>query len=1066
MTGKTIAQYKILEKLGEGGMGVVYKAEDTKLNRLVALKFLSSGKMGSEKDKARFLHEAQAAAALAHPNICTVYEINEAEESDTGGKQTYIAMAYIEGGTLQETISEKKLTIKEVLQYAIQIAGGISEAHEKKIIHRDIKSANIMVNQKGQAIIMDFGLAKQRGQSMLTVEGTTLGTISYMSPEQTRGDTVDFRTDIWAFGVLLYEMIGGQMPFRGDYDQAVIYSIMNEEPQPLATLRDDIPPAFQAIIDKALAKDPEKRYQNMAQIVEDLEAIRNAIISSESGITAAREITSEQEKVTFFKDIMQRRVPQIVGIYLAVSWGIIQFIEWLVNRYPISPHLPEFSLAILASMIPTVLLVAYFHGKPGRDRWTMTEKVGIPLNVVAATIFLFFSFSGKDLGAATKTVRVEDEAGNTIHRAIPKSEFRQRLAIFYFDNQSGDSTLDWLQYGLPYLIEYDLTQDSYISTRVDFSDAYAEAGFKYGTGVPLSLKKQIAEEHHLSKFISGILRKENDQYIIETTLYNTSTGRRIAQNSYTGPDIFMLADDISSGLKKDMKIPDYHIERTEDLPISELTTNNLDAFKVFTEGYFAYSDLNDFKTGISKMEQAVEMDSLFALAWLNLHGIYAMENRTEDSRRALNKTLEYKYRLSEPQAYLTKIEHYALNGDLESAFGVTKNWVQLYPDNVEGRGLLAMFYRIRNQLDLAIEERKRILEIDPTNYDQIQMIADLYQTIGDIPQALKYLELYAEKFPDRYESFVKIGDLYKTSGDFSKSSEFYKKALLLEPDKYSITNSLADIEVQLGNFDQALIQYEKALAAATSDEEKAEVYNSLSSFYEIRGQIDQALKYFDLRIAAYSSYMPEMILSQIKSQAFRLYLSIGKNQEALQIIETFKKEVTLPITSGLVALLYTDYYLGSEDPPNLSLAEQSLKDLNTYIESVSMGQIKPVAYLLEGKISHAKGEYQRAVECYAKTLQDKGPVDAVGIHYNWAMACRESGQYDEALEQLNKALTLEPINPKLHHELALLYDAMDEQEKAQQHLNKALAVWDEADPAYKPAQKARQTLANWNTQGS
>jgi len=268
MTGKTISHYKIIEKLGQGGMGVVYKAEDTKLKRTVALKFLPAIALGGE-DKSRFLREAEAAAALNHPNICTIHEIDEVDA------KMFIVMEFIEGQSLLEKIKAGPLKIDEAIKLAMQIAEGLQAAHEKGITHRDIKSANIMITEKGRAKIMDFGLAKLSNRSMLTKEGMTLGTAAYMSPEQARGATVDHRTDIWSLGVVLYEMITGQLPFRGEYEQAMMYSIVNEDPEPLTALRTGVPLALDSIIAKALAKDPTIRYQHVDEIPADLRAIES-----------------------------------------------------------------------------------------------------------------------------------------------------------------------------------------------------------------------------------------------------------------------------------------------------------------------------------------------------------------------------------------------------------------------------------------------------------------------------------------------------------------------------------------------------------------------------------------------------------------------------------------------------------------------------------------------------------------------------------------------------------------------------------------------------------------------
>jgi len=268
MIGRTISHYRILDKLGEGGMGVVYKAEDTRLKRTVALKFLPPALTRNAEARERFAREAQAASALDHPNICTIYEIDEVEG------QTFISMAYIEGESLGDRIAAGPIKLDEAINLTIQVAEGLLEAHEKGIVHRDIKSANIMVTSKGQARIMDFGLAKLAfAETRLTKTGFSTGTIAYMSPEQARGEDVDHRTDIWSLGVVLYEIVTGQLPFRGEYQPAVMYSILNENPKPVSILRDEAPIALEDVLETALAKSPGERYQCMADLLTDLRAL-------------------------------------------------------------------------------------------------------------------------------------------------------------------------------------------------------------------------------------------------------------------------------------------------------------------------------------------------------------------------------------------------------------------------------------------------------------------------------------------------------------------------------------------------------------------------------------------------------------------------------------------------------------------------------------------------------------------------------------------------------------------------------------------------------------------------
>jgi len=273
LKGSTFAErYEIIEELGRGGMGVVYKAQDTKLKRGVALKFLPQELTHISELKERFMREAQAAAALDHPNICTVYEFDEAEE------KTFISMAYIEGQSLKKRIESGPLELDEAIRIAIQTAEGLQAAHEKGAGHRDRKSANVMVDERNQAKIMDFGLARVTGTTMVTQEGMMMGTIAYMSPEQARGERVDHRTDIWSFGVVLYEMFSGQLPFKGDHDQAIVYSILNEKPKPITDMRSEIPMSIEQVIDKAMEKDPDDRYQNIAELLDDLKSISEGII--------------------------------------------------------------------------------------------------------------------------------------------------------------------------------------------------------------------------------------------------------------------------------------------------------------------------------------------------------------------------------------------------------------------------------------------------------------------------------------------------------------------------------------------------------------------------------------------------------------------------------------------------------------------------------------------------------------------------------------------------------------------------------------------------------------------
>ena len=278
MVGRTISHYEITEKLGEGGMGVVYKAQDTKLERAVALKFLAAHALADPEYKARFVREAKAAARLDHQNVCPVYEIDEVDG------QTFIAMAFLEGQTLKNKITERPLKLDVVLDVAVQTAQGLQVAHGKEIVHRDIKPANLMLTAEGQVKIMDFGLAQLAEQSRLTKTAMILGTPAYMSPEQARREPTDRRTDIWSLGVVIYEMVTGRLPFEGEREDAVAYSVVHQDPEAITALRVGVPVDLDRIVSKAMAKDRDERYQHVDEMIVDLRALRRKIESGTSAV--------------------------------------------------------------------------------------------------------------------------------------------------------------------------------------------------------------------------------------------------------------------------------------------------------------------------------------------------------------------------------------------------------------------------------------------------------------------------------------------------------------------------------------------------------------------------------------------------------------------------------------------------------------------------------------------------------------------------------------------------------------------------------------------------------------
>ncbi len=340
MIGQTISHYKIVEKLGEGGMGVVYKAEDTKLKRAVALKFLAAHLLNDEDTKARFQREAEAAAALTHANIAVIHDIDESDG------HSFIAMEFVEGPSVSEKVAERPLKLEEAFDIAAQAAQGLEAAHERGIVHRDIKSANLMVTPPGQVKIMDFGLAHLAERSKLTETATVFGTPSYMSPEQALGKQTDRRTDLWSLGVVLYEMVTGRLPFEGERQEAILYGITNEEPEPVTTLRAGLPIELEWVIGKALTKDREERYQHAEDLLIDLKSLRKRLEWGASRTPGTAPVSAflaaqQQKKPTATVGVetaKRLRFQRVTLLALLAVALVALFVQW---RRPFSPPRPN-----------------------------------------------------------------------------------------------------------------------------------------------------------------------------------------------------------------------------------------------------------------------------------------------------------------------------------------------------------------------------------------------------------------------------------------------------------------------------------------------------------------------------------------------------------------------------------------------------------------------------------------------------------------------------------------------------------------------------------------------------
>ena len=1041
-TGTTFAErFQIIEELGKGGMGKVYRALDRKLNEEVALKLIKPEIAFDNKVIDRFRNELKIARKIAHKNVGRMYELMEDEGTH------YITMEYIPGEDLGSFIKRSgQLAAGTSLRIARQVAEGLAEAHRLGVIHRDLKPSNVMIDKEGNARIMDFGIARSLRGLGLTREGVVVGTPAYMSPEQARGQDVDHRTDIWSLGVVLYEMLTGQLPFRGKNEQAVIHSILSDEPEPLTGLRPEVTQELEKIVEKALVKSPDKRYMNIAEMLAD---IRSAEKEHKT-----KEVMS---KVPLLKDLWRRRVPQIVGIYLIAAIAIVELVKWLVSRYALSPNLPDFSLVVLLSFIPAVLAMAYFHGGRGRRKFGKAEKIIIPVNILLSVALQFFLFYGKDLGAATKKISYTDEAGQTIERTIPKSEFRKNVALCYFDNETGDPSLNWLQYGIVKALRVDLIQDLYLNVGAGFDFKLKEAGFQEGVGVPLTLKREIAHSHHMDYFVSGSFTEDNGGFMVKASLYETKRMKLLIERIFAGKDIFKLVDEMSVQLKHDLEIPAHHIGETEDKPVTEMLTNSVSAFELFVTGSYMGEFKNDWEKAADYFEQAVEDDPMFTYAWFELANVYISLNQGENAEQAIRVAMQHDYKLSEKDKFEVKYVYYFLfKQDQDMVFTLAKRRVELFPEDIEGHQWLADTYLNMNQLEEALSEYELILELDPERYNTLKDIASIYREKGEFDKALEYHKQYANKFPDDPRSFTALGALYKNLGDFEQAKASYKKALLIEPENISVLLTLADIESSLGNFDQALKQYLDALEVSKIPSQRMNVYYSLRYYYEMRGQLNKAIDCIQRSRAEGEKFQAPIQLLITNINTLETYVNAGKQDLAFEIVKEIEKKASPPFDK-LVPLGYMMFYLATEDMDN---AEKTIEEVETLIKAWGIEYFRWFIFLTKGNINEHRGEYNQAILNYKKMLE-LSPTDIITNEYI-GRCYRKLKEYENAEKSLQDGLKIEPFNPKFNYEIALVYWDWGKKGKALEHLNRALYVWENADPDYKPAKIAKDKLAEWN----
>jgi tetratricopeptide (TPR) repeat protein len=755
------------------------------------------------------------------------------------------------------------------------------------------------------------------------------------------------------------------------------------------------------------------------------------------------------------RELLARRVPHILGAYLAAGWLVLEVTDWVVNRYVLSSHLTDFVAACWVLLLPSVLLVAWFHGRPGRDRWTRGERIGIVANLLVAGFVLFGVFHGRDLGAATTTVVVADEEGNAVERVVPKSEFRKSLVVFPFDNRSGDPALDGLQFGVPIGVGVDLTQDLFLNVvgAERWMPRLRQEGFASGLGVPLTLKRMVAERLHADHFVTGAIADSAGVPAVTVTLYETARARRLGERTYVGDDALAIADRISRQLREDLELPAQHLEETTDLPAAELLTTVPAAYRTYVEGERAALERLDYPSAAARWEESVEADPSFAFAWLRLWESRMLLNEAASAEAALDRALDLLYRLPERIRYPVKaLAAWLVDRDLDRAIVTNEAWAELYPDDVDAQLGLAGFYAVQGRWRDAIARRERVLELDPGRVEQWLAIGSLRRSLGEYDEALAAFRRYADAAPESPDAYVAVGDLHRRLGDVAEARQAFNRALAIDPGDVGALVRMAFLHADLGEFDDAEAGFAESLEAGTTPDERAAALGALQRYATFRGRMDEAFAYLRRTWEELARTTPPFELVQRQMNDLELYARAGRVAEGRAVLDSLLLRIP-PEFEVIGAIGTLALALDGTDPDAIAAAREEIARL---IEDFGLGEARSVLPYADGRVAELRGNCREAIRQYVRTLELT--PDDPWVRRGLGRCHGAMGDYRAARESFEELLRIVPVQPQVHAELARVLADEGDTEAAIDHLRTASGVWEDADPDYPDAVRARRLL--------
>ena len=964
MIGQTVSHYKILEKLGEGGMGLVYKAEDLKLDRFVSLKFLHREMAADADAKKRFILEAKSASSLDHSNICTIHDIDETPDG-----HMFIVMPYYKGETLGARIKRGSLEIGEAIDIAHQVATGLAKSHEKGIVHRDIKPGNILITDDEQVKIVDFGLAKLAGHTKITRTGTTVGTVYYMSPQQALGEEVDARSDVFSLGVVLYELVTGHLPFKGDHQAAVLYGIINLEPPPLSEYRKDIPEELEQIVRKALAKDVERRHENASELKDELEALRADLDTG--------------KPMRLSKARRRRRGRRAVGRREVIA------------------------LAIVAVILMAVGL-----------RFMWRQGALSPTEALALAVMDF-----RDL-ATPEDPTVSAGMTGLVHVGLVESSPVRVISPEYL---------------------YDLRRRLFDTARGPIAEAQA---------------LEVARQSGATLLLSGQIGKVGAVSYVTWRLVDVSSGKSLAARRMEGDNQVLIADRIIADV-----LPVLARESGVETPVappsvSTLTTNSPEAYRHFVAGRLAREEARS-KDATHELQQAVKLDTTFALALFELSRTRNLDLERESARDFAEQAWELRTRLGIKDRMLLEAWREWLGDHDIDAMTTYRETLARWPDDRQVLSDLSEILYYNWYFDEGATVAGQGISLYPDDVTLANVYGNSLAFTGRSQGALEVARTYVDKHPDNPNAWDDLGLRYLETGQPDSAEVAFRRAVEIDASFWWSQQGVAHCDYCRGDVEGAIETFEEILKPGDlSPSDRVSIITDVSfwpGLAVLHAETGRFKKALELYNGAWEDFSGPQTARELEGR-IQLSLRMGRFAEALQIARVLSERSDIAY-ERLSAKHYEARALVALDA--LDAAHSAEAELRA-MEKES-GRSEPFLLLrVAADIALAEGDPQGAVTALEEMLRQGVPMGGlkdIERRENLARAYRMAGRLDEAANTHKELLRVYGGHAQSHYELGKIYQQRGRPADAEEEFSRFLEMWSDADEGLPQLDDARTRLA-------